>query len=62
MNAIQRRTSCTQENSLLPNVDVIFTIFTNMELLSLYQYTVVVGGAHMIVSGVYCNSIDDMLW
>ena len=38
------------------------TIFTSMELLSLYQYTVVVGGAHLIVSGVCCNSIDGMLW
>ena len=38
------------------------TIFTNMELLSLYQYTVVVDWAHLIVSGVYCNSIDGMLW
>ena len=41
---------------------LFFTIFTNMELLSLYQYTVVVGGAHLIVSGVCCNSIDGMLW
>ena len=38
------------------------TIFTNMKLLSLYQYTVVVDWAHLIVSGVCCNSIDGMLW